>query len=80
MRRYIDLARKTVLGRLLKDPFRVDFVGLSCAPRDFSAIIGTKPNSLGIPTEEGPSYCERKELFNYVEALWHAVVSNIHLL
>jgi len=46
--------------RRLKNPSFVDFVILSCAPRDFSVIFGTKPNSLGIPTEEGPSYASSK--------------------
>jgi hypothetical protein len=46
--------------RRLKNPSFVDFVGLSCAPRDFSAIFGTKPVYFGNPTEEGPSYASAK--------------------
>jgi len=136
-RKSIQLCRSTMACRRLKYPSFVDFVVLSCSPRDFSAIFGTKPISLGFSTEEGLGYasakiysimykhngtpssqisifcrycrvivraasflhhfwhnthfpwhsdrggsqlCEGEELFNYVEALWHAVVSKIHLL
>jgi hypothetical protein len=46
--------------RRLKNQSFVDFVVLSCAPRDFSAIFETKPISFGNPTEEGPSYASAK--------------------
>ena len=55
-RRIIQLCRCTMARRRLKNPSFVDFVVLSCAPRDFSVIFGTIPISLGIPTEEVLSY------------------------
>jgi hypothetical protein len=42
-RRPVQLCLSTMARRRLKNPSFVDFVGLSCAPRDFSAIFGTNP-------------------------------------
>jgi hypothetical protein len=52
-RRTVQLCPSTMARRRLKNPSFVDLVGLSCAPRDFSAIFGTIPISLGIRTDEG---------------------------
>jgi hypothetical protein len=52
-RRPIQLCLSTMARRRLKYPSVIDFVVLSCAPRDFFAIFGTTSISLGDPTEEG---------------------------
>jgi len=51
-RKTIPLCRSSMARRRLKNPSFVDFVVLSCAPRDFSAIFGTIPIFLGNRTEE----------------------------
>ena len=52
-RRPVQLCLSTMARRRLKYPSLVDFVVLSCAPRDFSAIFGTTPIFLGIRTDDG---------------------------
>jgi len=63
-RRTIQLCLSTMARRHLKYPSFVDFVVLSCGPRDFSAIFGTKPVSFGNPTEEGLSYASAETYSN----------------
>ena len=79
-RRTIQLCRSAMARRRLKNPSIVDFVVLSCAPRDFSLIFWNNTYFPWHSDRGGSQLCEREEIFNYVEALWHAVVSKIHLL